>query len=325
MRRLFTSVDSISDDTPQDGDSMNSISNFNNERLNDHTTEISTSTVPSIFNHGMVTDAAHKFFHVGKLLETCCYNEALHRWQPILISWTGKQNKETYASHFFTLFTTIARQLQVTNTDVQLSTFQSIIANVVDFSDAQRAGFQLAYQKFLTSTEYGTRLQIREWQLSSSTYQLSSADEHYSVALGLLKGCLQHWRKSVTRISQNHHVVPPERQSEFHGYMSDLFNVENVEDFNILVDLIGSRFSNAVNWLNWWSSTEHAGLLFPALRTRNFEQLQGNYLSIIFNCRNIQCRGKLTLSYVSRLSTSERRSIWYFARPSKVVCILLRY
>lgn len=277
MRTLFTVIDDKANDK-DDTDTNNDETPYN------HTSDSnvkSQHTVPSIFNHGMITDAAHKFFQTGKLLQTCCYYEELHRWQPILISWTGKQNTETYASHFFTLFTSIAGQLQIGNVelDIQLSTFQSIIATVVDFSDAQRTGFQLAYQKFLTSTEYGLQFQICEWELSSSMYRFLSADEHYSVALGLLKGCQQHWKKSVTRVSQNHHVIPPEQQSEFHGYISDLFSIETVENFKAMTDVIRFKFPNTEDWLNWWCKTEHAGLLFPVLRSKGLEHLEGNFLS----------------------------------------------
>ena len=125
----------------------------------------SENRLPLLFQHGMITDAAHKFFKVGKLLQTTCYFEVLHRWQSILISWIGKQNKETYSSHFFTLFISIAEQLSIIDSDYfRLPVFQSIISTVVDFSDAQRLGFQIAYQKFLTSTDHDLRLQIHEWE-----------------------------------------------------------------------------------------------------------------------------------------------------------------
>ena len=109
----------------------------------------------SIFRHGMITDAAHKFFHNGKLLETCAYFETPHRWQPILVSWIGKENTETYAAHFLCLFMTIASQIMASVPGFRLSDFHSIISSVVNFSDAQRAGFEVAYGKFMTSTQEG--------------------------------------------------------------------------------------------------------------------------------------------------------------------------
>ena len=294
MRTLFGAVASVDDeknnkinglhDDHDDEDDEDKV--LVHERPSQLNVELQ-STLPTIFNHGMISDAAHKFFHAGKLLQTCCYNEELHRWQPILMSWTGKQNKETYASHFFTLFGSIVGQLKLNNVDIQLSTFQSIIATVVDFSDAQRAGFQLAYQKFLTSTEYGIQFQIREWELSSLPYQFPSAEEHYSVAIGLLKGCRLHWKKSVTRVSQNHHVIPPEKQSEFHGYIDDLFSAETIESFTDMKELIESTFPNTADWLDWWSKDEHGGLLFPILQSQNFEHLEGVYLFSLSNCRNL--------------------------------------
>jgi hypothetical protein len=265
MRTLFgANVDDKSRDENNNNNEMNGLHDSDSDEVENmgQVNVESQSTLPSIFNHGMITDAAHKFFHAGKLLQTCCYNEELHRWQPILMSWTGKQNKETYSAHFFTLFGSIVSRLKLNNVDIRLSTFQSIIATVVDFSDAQRAGFQLAYQKFLTSTEYGIQFQIREWELSSSPYQFPSAEEHYSVAIGLLKGCRQHWKKSVTRVSQNHHVIPPEKQSEFHGYIDDLFSAETIESFTDMKELIKSTFPNTRDWLYWWSKAEHGAFCF---------------------------------------------------------------
>jgi len=220
--------------------------------------------IPSIFRHGMITDAAHKFFHNGKLLHTCSYFESLHRWQPILVSWTGLQNRETYASHFQCLFTIIASQTSRDNPEIRLSTFQSIISSVVDFSDAQRAGFETAYVRFITSTDYGHRLLMREWEFDHQ-YQFPSFEQHQAVARGLLKGCRQHWTESVTRISNNHHVIPPVKNMEFRKLINELFFAPTVESFRDVMESIQSTFLNTTDWLRWWSRTEHAALLFPVL------------------------------------------------------------
>jgi len=230
---------------------------------------------PSIFRHGMITDAAHKFFHNGKLLHTCSYFEALHRWRPILVSWMGLQNKETYASHFQCLFTIIASQIWKTNPDIRLSTFHSIISNVVDFSDAKRAGFEMAYVRFIASTDYGHRLLMREWEFDHH-YQFPSFEQHQAIAQSLLKGCHQHWMRSVTRISNNHRVIPPNQNPEFHQLISELFYARTVEEFRNSIERIQGKFPNTTDWLRWWSRTEHAALLFPILVSRAISGLDGH-------------------------------------------------
>ena len=162
-------------------------------------TGTTSQQIPSIFQHGMITDAAHKFFYNGKLLQTCVYFEVLHRWQPILFSWIGKENKETYASHFFSLFTSIALQILECQPEMRLAEFHSIISSLIDFLDVQRSGFETAYERFVTSTQPGVQLLMREWQ--SDFYQFPSIGDHRSVARGLLKGRQQHWKESVSRIS----------------------------------------------------------------------------------------------------------------------------
>src|SRR5204863_1954494 len=96
---------------------------------------------------GCISDAANKFFVNGKLLVTCCYFEVLKRWQPILLSWIGRETRKTYEYHFFKLFESIEDQLKVCNSEKSslLLIFQQIIASVVDYSNTQRLGFQDTY------------------------------------------------------------------------------------------------------------------------------------------------------------------------------------
>ncbi len=142
--------------------------------------------------------AAHKFFANGQLLVTCCYFDILHRWQPILLSWIGRQTTETYASHFFTLFNSIAYGFKVKNEEYfTLATFQQVLGTVVDFSESQRTGFQMAYAKFLTTTQFGCELQLKEWSrniLSEpfTKFTVLSFDDHYIQAATFLHGCIQH-------------------------------------------------------------------------------------------------------------------------------------
>jgi hypothetical protein len=212
---------------------------------------------------------------------TCCYFEVLHRWQPILLSWIGAENAETFSSHFLTLFISIGDALQ--NLDKEeddlntlLSVFNTAVAMVVDFSDAERKGFQLAYAKFFTTTAVGKEILDDDcWLLSMNTglpISRPSFDDLYSTAGALLKGCLQHWRESVNRIARNHVVIPHEEESHFCALISLLYNAHSITEFNSLVEKIRTGFPQTRGWLDWWLRIEHAKMLFPCIATLEHEE-----------------------------------------------------
>ena len=238
--------------------------------------------LPSIFQHGLILDAAHKFFHGGaKLLHTVSYFESLRHWQPIPVGSIQRANTETYASHFLTLFTTIASEMLSKNPDIQLSCFQKLISTVVDFSDAQRAGFVEGYFKFMTTTSYGNQLLMREWQLDTQ-YRFPSPDEHRSVAGSLLKGCEQHWKESISRISRNRHVIPEGKTAQFRALINEMFNASTMDKFDSTIEKIKSIFPNTADWLDWWAREEHAEMLFPVLsKSSTQKHLESISISII--------------------------------------------
>lgn len=100
------------------------------------------------------------------------------------------------------------------------------------------------------------------------------ADEHYTIAGILLKGCLYHWKKSVTRIIENGHVIPKERQDEFNSYITDLFTAATIDIFDVIVNTIQTEFPNTRDWLDWWIKIEHAQMLFPILQIRELKHVQ---------------------------------------------------
>ena len=105
---------------------------------------------------------------------------------------------------------------------------------------------------------------MQEWQ--SGPYQFPTLAEHHTVAWSLLKGCLQHWKESVSRISRNYRIVPPEKSAEFHGLIKMMYCAQTAEEFEQIKGLIMVNFPNTSDWLHWWSRTGHAEILFPALR-----------------------------------------------------------
>ena len=69
------------------------------------------------------------------------------------------------------------------------------------------------------------------------------------MARGLLRGCRQHWRESVTRISNNHRIIPPDRKAEFRQLIDQLFGSICVQAFVETKEHIETEFPNTADWL----------------------------------------------------------------------------
>jgi len=226
--------------------------------------------IPMLFSHGCVTDAAHKFFQNGKLLITCCYFEVIHRWEPIFISWVGRQTARTYQQHFFKLFQSIANGLKDINGNKSLQRlFQQVIGTVLDFSDAQRKGFQAAYAEFMENTPMGIKCQLSNWtddKRSDGGTVFCSYQEHYDLGGSLLKGCEYHWHRNINHTARNRSLVPADQESKFRGLLAMLSTANTMVEYNSTVCLINMQFPNVKPWLEWWVQGERACLLFPAVK-----------------------------------------------------------
>ena len=97
------------------------------------------------------------------------------------------------------------------------------------------------------------------------------------MARGLLKGCQQHWKESVSRISRNHHIVSPEKETEFHDLITQMYGARTIQAFEDSRERIRAAFPHTSDWLNWWSRIEHASILFPVLRQNysDFKHVSG--------------------------------------------------
>ncbi|PBK65063.1 hypothetical protein ARMSODRAFT_892158, partial [Armillaria solidipes] len=133
--------------------------------------------------NGMVSDAAHGWWRkrTSLLIVTSTYSTILMCWVPALFSYSNGASKEHYMHHFYALFKSMAKQAEKTNTELT----DEILAQVVDFSEAERSGYILAFAKF------------RHKQGDSRTQDQLLAD-----GAKLLKGCEQHFRNAVTHIKR---------------------------------------------------------------------------------------------------------------------------
>ncbi|KAJ7771904.1 hypothetical protein B0H14DRAFT_2402183, partial [Mycena olivaceomarginata] len=151
--------------------------------------------------NGIVSDAAHGFWadRNSILIISSTYEPVyLQCWVPGLISYSNGGTAEHYRIHFFQLFLSMAEESR----QRAIELIDDMLANVVDFSAAQRNGFILAYVDFWLHWAPGER----------------DADELLEAAPKLLKGCRQHFRNQVTRVKKIGGVVDPAQTDVFENY-----------------------------------------------------------------------------------------------------------
>jgi hypothetical protein len=121
---------------------------------------------------------------------------------------------------------------------------------VVDFSEAERVGFKLAFVEF--------------WQLRPNDSR--SVDELNSASQKLLKGCGQHFRAGVTRISKISGVIPQGSAESFKSRVAALLEAPDIETFLSCAEVVIRAFPKTETWLQWWMRDAHASMLFASQR-----------------------------------------------------------
>lgn len=82
----------------------------------------------------------------------------------------------------------------------------------------------------------------------------------------LLKGCRQHFRSGVTRISKINGVVPQGSTEAFKGRVDALLEADDVEMFMSRAEVVIREFPRTETWLRWWMRDAHASMLFTSQR-----------------------------------------------------------
>ncbi|KAH9949625.1 hypothetical protein B0H21DRAFT_804179 [Amylocystis lapponica] len=96
--------------------------------------------------NGLVSDAAHGYWkqHNSLLIVTSSYAPDLHCWMPGLFSYSNGASAAHYEIHFYALFSAIAHEAREQTKAVQ----DELFGGVMDFSEAERAGFIQAFIRF---------------------------------------------------------------------------------------------------------------------------------------------------------------------------------
>lgn len=120
----------------------------------------------------------------------------------------------------------------------------------MDFSEAERSGFILGYIEF--------------WALRPEDKR--TPDALREVAEGLLKGCQEHYRAGVTRISRMIGVIGEGNANAFKARAMGLLDAPSSEAFIQQALHLVRDFPNLKSWMEWWARPSHAAMLFKTER-----------------------------------------------------------
>lgn len=85
-------------------------------------------------------------------------------------------------------------------------------------------------------------------------------------ARSLLRGCTEHYRASITRVSRISGVVSPEDQTRFQSLALGLMTLPTINAFQRQVQTIGENFPQLQTWLDWWLHPNRKRMIFEAFR-----------------------------------------------------------
>ncbi|PPQ76027.1 hypothetical protein CVT24_006700 [Panaeolus cyanescens] len=184
--------------------------------------------------NGMVNDAAHGWWREANslLMVTSTYCLELHCWVPCLLSYTNGASTEHFTQHFLGVFQSIAHEIEKRKRQVADYHF----AGVMDFSQAEHAGFISAFVLFWTARSEDTRTR-QELQIAAER---------------LLKGCREHFRAQVSRVARITGVVPLSEKDGFVKRAMALLDAPTSALFLDHASNLVKDFPKIKSWIDWW-------------------------------------------------------------------------
>jgi hypothetical protein len=210
--------------------------------------------------YGIITDAAHGFWkdNGAILIVSIEYSKDILGWVPVYVSYARGQTAEVFADHFYGFFRTIRQRAIEEKVQIRKELFAGVCPRsthfipvnkpfqVADFSAAENEGFILAY--------------IR---IGSELWPYKTTEELRTEARSLLKGCAQHFKAGVVRVSNISAAVPPSEKHRFRDMGLGLLNATDHEDLIRRAAAITDEFPDTTSFFEWWLMPERAGKLFP--------------------------------------------------------------
>ncbi|KAF8956646.1 hypothetical protein BDZ97DRAFT_1925337 [Flammula alnicola] len=203
--------------------------------------------------NGMVNDAAHGWWKERNslLVVSSIYCPYLFCWVPGVLSYSNGASAAHFEHHFLAVFTSIAYEAE----SRKIIVVDALFAGMMDFSEAERAGFTHGFITFWMARPENTR----------NRQELQVAAER------LLKGCREHYRAGVTRVSRISGAVPPGMAHAFTSRALALLDLPNSEEFISQSALLVRDFPKLATWMEWWVRPVHASMLFESERKMDIE------------------------------------------------------
>ncbi|KAF9032059.1 hypothetical protein BJ165DRAFT_1358081 [Panaeolus papilionaceus] len=203
--------------------------------------------------NGMVNDAAHGWWRESNslLMVTSTYCPQLHCWVPSVMSYTNGASTEHFTQHFQAVFQSISLEVKKRKRKLTDADF----AGVMDFSQAEHAGFVSAFIMFWSTNPEDTRTR-QELQIAAER---------------LLKGCREHFRAQVSRVACITGVIPPSEKEGFTKRALALLDAPTSALFLSHASQLIDDFPKIKSWIDWWMRPSVASMLFESERKMDVE------------------------------------------------------
>lgn len=197
----------------------------------------------------MQSDSVHGFifddhFQDINVTFTSTFCPIIQRTVPVVISIMFGKTQGHYQAHFQVLLQSLPYRTWQEFTD-------QFPGMTCDFSDAERAGFELALRAFYNVAEH------EEIQL----------ENHY-------RFCEVHFKRSLTRVRRNGAIVPHAKEMEFYNTALQLLDPQQtVDTFDALLSQMRQDYPKAKRWIDWYLHPSRSRHIFPALAAGDFSHL----------------------------------------------------